>query len=184
MTKKLDINEIVRLYFDEMLSLVEIGKRFGVSFVTIRSRLLANGYQTREPGWNSVPAFSETERAELVRLHVDEQKNCTELSLIYGVSSVTVQKYLREAGVLRSVRQAQVLRRVKERGEQGEQATETHEREEVAPTESASPENIRRLRETENLRIDEIAERTGLSNLEVYEVIFSIATKKNGNGLV
>ena len=43
----LNTDEIVRLYFDERLTLTEVGKRVGTSSDTVQKRLWASGYKCR-----------------------------------------------------------------------------------------------------------------------------------------
>ena len=44
------IDEIVHLYFEEKLTLKEVGARIGVSHATIQNRLLTAGYKCRNKG--------------------------------------------------------------------------------------------------------------------------------------
>ena len=52
---KLDLAEIVRLYFEEHLTLIEVGTRLGVSSDTVRKRLMAAGYEMRKKGGSRHP---------------------------------------------------------------------------------------------------------------------------------
>lgn len=45
----IDLSKIVRMYFEQELSLTEVGKRFGVSQAPIRERLISAGYKLRPP---------------------------------------------------------------------------------------------------------------------------------------
>ena len=163
---KLDIAELARLYFEEELTLKEVGARLGISKSPIRQRLLEAGYTLRSRKNTSM--FSDEEVAEMVKLYVEEEESGEELAYQFDCSSTTIREYLKKKGVLRSREDAQRLRRKKVAIEKNRPPEPT-----VKPTEPTTPENIRRLRDEENLRIDEIAQRTGLSNLEVYEILNS-----------
>ena len=45
---KLDLAETVRLYFEEQLTLAEVGKRVGAAGITVSKRLVAAGYRRSE----------------------------------------------------------------------------------------------------------------------------------------
>ena len=163
--KNLNIDEIIRLYFDEKMSIENIGKRFGVSPTPIRDRLLSQGYELRPSYWKAHQTrramFTESEQAEMVELHVEKELSSDAIAAIFRTSGVTVQKYLKKAGVLRTRKEAQALRKQKKRVDLRP----------LEPTESPEPENVLRLRSEEHLKIDEIAERTGLSRVEVFRII-------------
>ena len=59
----LNIDEIVHLYFDEKLTLTEVGARIGVSHATIKNRLSAAGYKCRNSGDSRYPCPSKTGNA-------------------------------------------------------------------------------------------------------------------------
>ena len=44
----IDLAEIVRLYFEENLTLIEVGTRLGVCSDLVRKRLIAAGYEIRK----------------------------------------------------------------------------------------------------------------------------------------
>ena len=161
---KLDIAELARLYFEEELTLKEVGARLGISKSPIRQRLLEAGYTLRSR--NNTSMFSDEEVAEIVRLYVEEEESGEELAYQFDCSGTTIREYLKKKGVLRNREDAQRLRRKKVAIENNRPPEPI-----LKSTEPATPENIRRLRDEENLRIDEIAQRTGLSNVEVFEIL-------------
>ena len=164
----LDITEIVRLYFEEHLSLEAVGDRLGVSDDTVRKRLLAAGYAPRKSEESRrlrKSSFTDTDLAEIVRLYCEEEQSSAEIASQYNCSDVVVRKYLKRHGIrLRTFKEAQVVRRKKE-----------IERKSVGtaplPPDQVTPERILQLRHEENLTIDAIAGRTSLSNLEVYNIL-------------
>ena len=165
----LDLTEIVRLYFEEHLSLEEVGDRLDVSEDTVRKRLLAAGYALRKSGESRrlrKSSFTDTDLAEMVRLYCEAEWSSMEIAARYNCSDVAVRKYLKRHGVrLRTFKEAQALRRKKEteRKSVGETAP--------LPPEQVTPERILQLRNDENLTIDAIAGRCSLSNLEVFNIL-------------
>ena len=122
----LDIEDIVRLYFQEHLTLGEVGTRLGVTGTTVRTRLIAAGYTPRsvkeaqqlaEVGQFS--RFTDTDRAEMKRLYCEEEQSLAEIADRYNCSDVTVRAHLKEIGVrLRTYKEAWDLRRKKAEGKE------------------------------------------------------------------
>lgn len=169
----LDLAEIVRLYFEEQLTLREVAERLGVCRDTVRKRLLAAGYKLRKRGEARrlrEPSFTDTDLAEMVRLYCEEEQSSMEIASQYNCSDAVVRKYLKRHGVrLRTFKEAQALRRKKEieRKSVGEIAL-------VAvplPPDQVTPERILQMRNDENLTIDAIAARVSLTNVEVYNIL-------------
>ena len=72
----INLAEIVRLYFEEQLTLVEVGTRLGVCSDLVRKRLIAAGYQRRRRGESRHPQksrrnsnFTDADLAEMERLY-------------------------------------------------------------------------------------------------------------------
>ena len=166
---KLDLTEIVRLYFEEHLSLVAVGDRLDVSEDTVRKRLLAAGYEPRKSGESRrlrESSLTDTDTAEMVRLYCEEEQSSMEIASQYNCSDVVVRDHLKRHGVrLRTFKEAQVLRRKKEIERKSVRETAP------LPPEQVTPERILQLRNDENLTIDAIAGRCSLSNLEVYNIL-------------
>ena len=175
----LDITEIVHLYFQERLTLVEVGIRLGVSSNSIRRRLIAAGYQMRKQGASRYPyqssgshaRFTDADLAEMERLYCQAEWSSAEIASRYNCSAVTVREHLKRRGVrLRTTKEAQALRRKKEteRNPMGHPRLGSVS---PLPPEQVTPERILQLRNEEHLTIDAIAGRCSLSNLEVYNIL-------------
>ena len=177
-----NIDEIVHLYFEEKLTLKEVGARIGVSHATIRDRLLTAGYKCRTKGesrhpWNkNASMFTESELAEIGRLYSEEERSAHDIAFQYDCSDATIRNYLKRIGVqMRTVPEAQVLRRKKEQAKTEDQHQTSVSRQlkqlPPLPLEEATPERIQQLRHKDNLTIDAIAEVCSLTNLEVYNIL-------------
>ena len=124
--------EMVRLYFEEHLSLAEVGKRLGVSHDTVRERLLTAGYQTRKRGESRHlqksrgRIFTEAELSQMKRLYCEEELSSAAIASILKCSNLTIRTHLKQQGVqLRTVKEAQALRRKKETAEKSASAFES-----------------------------------------------------------
>ena len=193
---KIDLAEIVRLYFEEHLTLIEIGTRLGVCHTTVRKCLVAAGYEIRKRGESRHPQksrsskFTDADLAEMERLYCQVEWSSAEIAYRYDCCDLTVRAHLKRLGVrLRTPKEAQALRRKKEaargtvagicRGSTPSQVTPSENRASVcesqtrfcSQTEQVTPERILQLRNEENLTIDVIAGRCSLSNLEVYNIL-------------
>ena len=124
------IDEIVHLYFEEKLTLKEVGARIGVSHATIQNRLLTAGYKCRNKGESlhlcpsnkGTSMFTESELAEIGRLYSEEERSAHDIAFQYDCSDATIRNYLKRIGVqMRTVPEAQVLRRKKEQAQAGGQ---------------------------------------------------------------
>lgn len=169
----LDLAEIVRLYFEEQLSLIEVAERLGVSRDTVRKRLLAAGYKLRKRGEARrlrESSFTDTDLAEMVRLYCEEEQSSMEIASRYNCSDAVVRKHLKQHGVrLRTFKEAQALRRKKEI--ERKSVAETALVAAPLPPDQITPERILQLRHEENLTIDAIAARVSLTNVEVYNIL-------------
>ena len=173
---KIDLAEIVRLYFEEQLPLIEVGTRLGVCHTTVRKCLVAAGYEIRKRGESRHPQksrsskFTDADLAEMERLYCQAEWSSAEIAYRYECCDLTVRAHLKRLGVrLRTPKEAQALRRKKEVSARGTVA-------EIClvpdlPPEQVTPERILQLRNEENLTIDVIAGRCSLSNLQVYNIL-------------
>ena len=173
---KIDLAEIVRLYFEEQLPLIEVGTRLGVCHTTVRKCLVAAGYEIRKRGESRHPQksrsskFTDADLAEMERLYCQAEWSSAEIAYRYECCDLTVRAHLKRQGIrLRTPKEAQALRRKKEVSDQGTVA-ETCLVPDLPP-EQVTPERILQLRNEEGLRIDIIAGMCSLSNLEVYNIL-------------
>lgn len=171
-----ELAEMVRLYFEEYLSLAEVGKRLRVSHSTVRERLLTAGYQIRKIGEaghlrkSGGRIYTEAELSEMKRLYCEEELSSAEIARRFDCTDVTIRTHLEQQGVrLRTLKEAQALRRKKEA--EKKKMAEVHHIPNCIPKEQVTPARILQLRNEENLTIDAIAERCSLSNLEVYNIL-------------
>ena len=118
---KIDLAEIVRLYFEEHLTLIEIGTRLGVCHTTVRKCLVAAGYEIRKRGESRHPQksrsskFTDADLAEMERLYCQAEWSSAEIAYRYDCCDLTVRAHLKRLGVrLRTPKEAQALRRKKE----------------------------------------------------------------------
>ena len=186
----MDLAEIVRLYFEEHLTLIEIGTRLGVCHTTVRKCLVAAGYEIRKRGESRHPQksrsskFTDADLAEMERLYCQAEWSSAEIAYRYDCCDMTVRVHLRQLGVrLRTPQEAQALRRKKEKEvshhDDRDRTTSCAARGTVGETclvpalspEQVTPERILQLRNEENLTIDAIAELCSLSNLQVYNIL-------------
>ena len=186
----LNLAEIVRLYFEEELTLTEVGTRLGVCSDAVRKRLIAAGYQRRKAGESRHPRksrgsnFTDADLAEMQRRYCQAEESSAEIAYRYDCCDMTVRVHLKRLGVrLRTPKEAQALRRKKEKEvshhDDRDRTTSCAARgtvaetrlEPVLPPEQVTPERIEQLRNEENLTIDAIAEMCSLSNLEVYNIL-------------
>ena len=184
--------EIVRLYFEEHLTLAEVGKRLGISFYTVRGRLIAMGYERRKGGRPRDPLkprtckFTDAELSEMKRLYCEAEQTLAEIAYRYDCSDVAVMTYLKQQGVrVRTVKEAQALRRKKEKARKESNGVSTETRTytppkragkvkgpyPLLPSEQVTPERILQLRTEEDLMIDDIAAVCSISNVEVYTIL-------------
>ena len=118
----LDITEIVRLYFEERLSLAGVGERMGASGTTIREKLLKAGHTLRTPyeiaHLGVRPSkFTEADVSEMERLYVQEELPLQKVAERFNCPAVTVGNKLKERGIrLRTAREAQALYYRKQEG--------------------------------------------------------------------
>ena len=180
---KLNINEIVRLYFEEELSLVEVGERVGVSSASITKRLWAAGYKCRKRGGSRHPSkmkgsyiLTASDLTEIQRLYCEEERSSEDIAFQYDCCGATIRNHLKRQGIqLRTPIEAQALRRNHEQEkESGQHQTSiSRQLKQLQPLspEEVTPERVQQLRSKDNLTIDAIAEVCSLTNLEVYNIL-------------
>ena len=180
----IDIQQIKHLYFEEKLTLAEVGAWIGVSHVTIKNRLSAAGYKCRNSGDSRHPTpskkracmFTEADLTEIGRLYCEEERSAHDIAYQYDCSDSTIRRHLKRQGVrLRTIPEAQALRREKEEAKTADQHQTSISRQlkqlPPLPVEQVTPERIQQLRNEDNLTIDAIAKVCSLSNLEVYNIL-------------
>lgn len=100
-----DIDEMVRLYCDEMMSANQISKLFHTDHNTIIRKLKRRGISTRgmidaQYAINGRQMPEELKDPELMRkLHWDDKMTCSEIGKLYGVDAGSVRRQLRRIGV-------------------------------------------------------------------------------------
>ena len=176
----IDLAEIVRLYFEEHLTLIEIGTRLGVCHTTVRKCLVAAGYEIRKRGESRHPQksrsskFTDADLAEMERLYCQVEWSSAEIAYRYDCCDLTVRAHLKRLGVrLRTPKEAQALRRKKEaaRGTvAGICLVPDLPPDQVTPSENRASVCSNATRRMQ-LTIDVIAGRCSLSNLEVYNIL-------------
>lgn len=92
---RIDVAEAIRLYVDEGLSLDECGRRMGVTGTGVKVALARHGIPTRSLSEQS----TRIDRAEAVRLYVDERLSLVECGERMGFSWTGVRAALIRAGV-------------------------------------------------------------------------------------
>ena len=178
----LNIDEIVRLYFEEKLSLAEVGTQIGVSYNGVWKRLLAAGYKCRNQGQSRYPRikgsgmFTESDLTEIKRLYSEAEKSVHGIAFQYDCSDATIRNHLKRQGVqMRTIQEAQAVRRKHEQEKESDQHQRSVSRQlkelPPLPVEQVTPERIQQLRNEDNLTIDAIAEVCSLTNLEVYNIL-------------
>ena len=96
--ESIDEAELVRLYRDERISLVDIARRFGRGTALIRQCLEARGVRIRT-AWGRRAAVFNLEQAR--RLYVDEGLTLEQIGAALGCSMTTVYRRLVAAGIAR-----------------------------------------------------------------------------------
>ena len=118
----INLAEIVRLYFEEQLTLIEVGEQLGICSDLVRKRLIAAGYERRKAGESRHPRksrgskFTDADLAEMERRYCQAEESSAEIAYRYDCCEMTVRAHLRQLGVrLRTPQEAQALRRKKEK---------------------------------------------------------------------
>ena len=177
MSVTIDRNEIIRLYETEMRTFSEIAEILGVSQSSIyklyretRRKPRKQGFQrpglkrTRKPRKSS---FTNADIARIIKEY-EEGNSSIDLALKFGCSDVHIRALLHQNGAnVRTRQQAQALRREKQNGTAHTPVEPTH----VEPTHIENMPAVVNDFRTTGLRIDEIAERVGISRLQVFEIL-------------
>ena len=88
--------ELARLYFDEGLTLAQVGARVGLNRTSVSTRLRYAGYRLRA---GTHPRL-ELDADQLARLHLDEGLTLAQVAVRVGADKRTVRMNLAEAGYL------------------------------------------------------------------------------------
>ena len=185
--------EIVRLYFEEHLTIAKVAKRLDLSYYMVRKRLVDMGYERRKGGrgqdslTSRASQFTDTDLAEMKRLYCEEGESAPEIAHRYDCTDAAVRKHLRRQGVrIRTVKEAQALRRKREKKQtevpkerNGSPRTYTPPKRvgkvfdpyPVLSSEQVTPERILQLYNKDDLMITDIAEICSLSPVEVYNIL-------------
>ncbi|MBN2230935.1 MAG: sigma-70 region 4 domain-containing protein, partial [Candidatus Thorarchaeota archaeon] len=92
---KIDVEEVHRLYFDEGLSMLEVGKHLGFKSTKAIQRIF------KEQGWISRQGGSQRKDVslyEIYRLYYDERKTLKEIAKIVEMDRHTIGSILKERG--------------------------------------------------------------------------------------
>ena len=176
----IDTNEVIRLYETEMLSFAEIAKVLGVSVSKIYKLYLSTGRKPRNRGFQR-PGVKRTSKPRKSRFTADDiarllkkyeaGESSIDLAIEFGCSDVHIRTLLHQHGAkVRSRQEAQQLRRAK--SEATRQQKPYDHRPVERPTREELPAVVKNYR-GDGLLIDEIADRTGITRLEVFEILNS-----------
>ena len=178
MKKRIDIdtNEIIRLYETEMLSFAEIAKVLGTSYSKVYRRYLKTGRTPRKRGLTSRKSRFTADDIDRILKKYEAGDSSIILAMEFGCmefgcSDVHIRSLLHQHGAkVRTVQEAQQLRRAKGAALRP-QKTHAH-RPETLPTLEELPAVVKKYR-ADGLLIDEIAQRTGITRLEVFDILNS-----------
>ena len=88
--------ELRKLYVEDLLSTVEIGKRYGMSYTSINARLRNYGIPIRPPGTSAESRGSSKPSAEeLTKLYHEEKLTTRAIGDIYGISKTEVLRCMK-----------------------------------------------------------------------------------------
>ena len=167
----LDTNEIIRLYETEMHTFAEIAKLLGTSYSKVYRRYLKTGRTPRKRGLTSRKSRFTADNIDRILKKYVAGNSSVVLALEFGCSDVHIRTLLHQHGAnVRTVQEAQRLRRAKR---EAPRPQKTHtDRPETLPTLEELPAVVKKYR-ADGLLIDEIAHRTGITRLEVFEILNS-----------
>ena len=86
--------EIIRLYFDENLSLQKVADRIGITPPTVWRFILEAGLTPRnrkESSKKGLSKFTQADRLEMKRLYCEEKLSCIEIARKFNSNSTTIQ---------------------------------------------------------------------------------------------
>lgn len=192
---KIDLSEIIYLYFEKKLTLKAIGIRFDVSSEAIRTRLIEAGYTCRKRNKGSRPKFTDVEAAEMARLYHEEERFPAEIADHYNTHLSTILSTLRRVPGFRfrTRKEVWILRRKKEtaskvsgatshtetNGKTGRTRTYTPPKRlgkvfdpiPLLPPEQVTPQRILQLRNEDELTLDDIAAICSMSRVDIYNIL-------------
>ena len=171
--------EIIRLYFDENLSLQKVADRIGITPPTVWRFILLAGLTPRtrkESSKKGLSKWTKADRLEMKRLYCEEKLSCIKIARKFNSNSTTIQANLKKEGVpRRTIAEAHASRREKDLSKSSDQHQRMINKQiENLPelkSEKMTPARIFELRHKDNLTIDAIAEVCSLTNLEVYNIL-------------
>ena len=181
----IDISEIIYLYFEKELSLEAIAKQLGVSYTTIRERLIKAGYACRKIKGPS-SKFTDAEVAEMAQLYHDKELTPAEIGDQYNCPASTINSCLKRfpGFRFRTRKEARALRKKKEELAVSRQQSAVSKEQNFADShfytppkklgkvfepirllspEQVTPERILQLRKEDELTLDDIAVVCSLS---------------------
>ena len=92
--------EVIRLYFDDKLSLQKVASHVGLTSTSVRRFILEAGLTPRkreEISRKGFSKFTQADRLEMKRLYCEEKLSCDEIAPTFNCNSVTVQTSLEKA---------------------------------------------------------------------------------------
>ena len=100
------IEEALHLYSTTNLSARAVADRLGIGRQSVHNWIKAAGISRER---NATRQYPESVRREVVRLYVEDNRSTRSIAEEIGASSSTIKRWLRDAGVLRSVSEAMTL---------------------------------------------------------------------------
>lgn len=173
--------EVIRLYFDEKLSLQKVADRVGLTPPSVRRFILEAGLTPRkrnETSRKGTSRFTPADRLEIKRLYCEEKLSCQEIAPKFESSSVAIQINLEKEGVARrSYAEAQTNRQEKKLAKSRNQHQKSISKQlenlpELTPKE-ITPTRILNLRYEDNLTLDAIARLCSLTTVEIFNILES-----------
>jgi predicted DNA-binding protein YlxM (UPF0122 family) len=124
--KKIELEEMRRLYEDELMSLREIGRVFGVTRQAVQSRFVTAGIPRRSHYSIRFIEFTEQRREraiqlltansdDIVRMYADEELTLAKIGKSLDISETRIRDHLVECGV--EIRSAGTFRKFPQLGE-------------------------------------------------------------------
>lgn len=173
-------SEIERLYFDEEKTLVETAEILSLSYGCVRTRLLEAGHQLRSrkearllcKGGRASVEFDVEEKHWIRKYYCDDGCSLATIGLRFSVSGPKIRQVLVDMGIkIRTLSEAQQLRRENMKRRFQEHIPDPVEVQPVLDESEVSSALVVQLRNESNLKIDEIAARCSLTNMEVYAIL-------------
>ena len=170
--------EMVRLYYVEKKSLGDVALELGVCELCVRNRLIGAGYTLRNRsesrflhgGGRPLIVFSSEDKEQIRICYCEEGLSLAIIGSRFSVSPQIIRRTLFEMGIgLRTVKEAQELRRQREYGKISEKIIEKVGT--VLDSLDVSELDIIKFYNDDKLKIQEVAVKCSLSTVEVYDVL-------------